>query len=139
MKPALSLPVFIDSLLQRLEIRQKISVRQDHSARLRRRPRRVKNFRDRASRRSITRIDFRIGRRLRSRSDVFQVVDNQRGRCSGKLNLLPIAQNKFYSSILDRALNKVGRCRCIHRHGDGAAQQNPPKAGHPFGRVRSPQ
>src|SRR5690348_6715024 len=59
-KPALIFPVLFNPTFQRLQVRQKISVRQNNSTWLRCRAGGVKDFGNGASRRSIARIDTSI-------------------------------------------------------------------------------
>ena len=75
-KPTLVLPILFDATLQWLQVRQKISVRQNNSARFRRRARSVQNFGSGASLGLVARINAGAYRWSAGSHDIFQVVDD---------------------------------------------------------------
>src|SRR5258708_7396598 len=137
MEPALVFPVLSDAQLERLQVRQKISVGQNNAAWLSRRPRSVKNFCNGATCGCITRS--RIRGRRRARDEIVEIVDDHRRWRAGQLHLLTIAQDEFHAGILDRALNEIRRRSGVHRHNDGATQEDSPVTGNPLGRIGSPE
>src|SRR6266436_4474998 len=139
MEPALVFPVLSDAQLERLQIRQKISVRQNNAAWLSRRPRSVKNFRNGASRGCVARIHASISGRLRACHHILEIVDDHRWRSAGQFHLLAVTQDELHSSILDRALNEIRRRGGVHRDNNGATQEDSPVTGDPLGRIGSPE
>jgi len=53
--------------------------------------------------------------------------------------LLAIAQDELHAGVLDGALDEIGRGSGVHRDNDGAAQEDSPEAGDPFGGIRPPK
>src|SRR5260370_16058649 len=119
-KPALVFPVLFDAAFQRLQIRQKISVGQNNTARLSRRSRSVKNFCNGASGRFISRVHTRIWGWLRACHHILEIVDDHRRWRAGQLRLLAVALDQLYTSILDRALYET------RRHNGGPPPNNSP-------------
>ncbi len=139
MEPALVFPVLSDAQLERLQIRQKISVRQNNAAWLSRRPRSVKNFRNGASRGCVARIHASISGRLRACHHILEIVDDHRRWRAEQLHLLTIAQDESHAGILDRALHEIRRRSSVHRHNNRATQKGSPVAGDPLGGIGPPE
>ena len=138
-KPALIFSIFLDAALERLEVREEISVRQNNAPWLGRGSGGVKNLSNRVSRRSFAGINCGTCFRLRHRRNIFETVDHQRRRATGRRSELAVAQDQLYTCILDGPLNEIGRCCRVDRNNDCAAQKKAPEARNPLGGVRAPQ
>src|SRR6266849_7970619 len=138
-KPALVFAIRFDAPLQRLQVRQKIAVRENDPARIGRRARSVKNFGNGAARGCITRIHAGICHRCKTVHDMLEIVDDYRRRRPGQLPLLTVTQDELHAGILDRALNEIGGRGRVHRDNDAPTQEDSPEAGNPFGGVGPPE
>src|SRR5438132_10518732 len=70
---------------------------------------------------------------------IFATVDDERRRCKDWVGKLAIPNDQLHARILNGPPDKIGRCGWVHRHDDGAAQENSPETRNPFGRIPSPE
>ena len=137
MHPLLILAIRIDAALQRLEVGQKISMRQNDAARLRRRPRRKQNLRNMIPRDRLVGKSCEIGnpRARHKRHTACDLVKDERrnaGRATSDFRLSARGKNQFRICFTCNARRKLNRCTIIERHCHRSAQQASPKRRHPL-------
>src|SRR5579859_3366289 len=149
MKPSLIFSIWLDTAFQRLQICQKIAVRQNHAARLGGRPRSEKNLRDviacdRFVRKVFVQSMARLTSRQRGSHDTFMFL------CVGQIlqyeprdgvverRLFARRIDQFNARISCHAPGKIERGAIVHWHSHYSAQQTAPKRRGPFRAVRPP-
>ncbi len=135
MKRALPLEIFLDLSLKRREVRQQISMRENHAFRVSRSARSKDDLGDVVERRVDRKSVDCVARDLAA-----QLFNADSRKIQARLFALSSAvENQSGFDLLLNLADKFRRAFNVERHDDHAAREAPEKGGDPFGAVFGPE